>query len=118
MAKGKKVEKVVKVVQVKNAKRFLLFICGGIIILLSITNLALWAKNEIAKEKRAPIENEIIYWENTVDKTPTYRDGYLKLATLYWQLGNNEKAKDNFIKAQQIDPNYEKTKELKKSLGL
>lgn len=103
--------------KIQDKKKIFLFLFGALIIFLSLTNLALWAKSEIAEEGRAPIKNEIIYWEEIVRETPTYRDGYLKLATLYWQLREDEKAKENLDKAIAIDPNSEKARELKNQLG-
>lgn len=113
MAKGK----------VTNGKRqatrnFLYFLFASLIIFLSITNLALWAKSEIAQESREPIKKEILYWESIVAQTPTYRDGYLKLATLHWQLRDDEGARVYLEKAEQVDPNSEKVKEVKAELEL
>lgn len=115
MAKKLKVEKVAHAVKV--IKKPLLFLCTGIIIFLSFANFALWVKNEIVKTKIAPIKNEISFWKSLVEKTPTYRDGYLKLATLYWQLNEDEKVKENLKAAKTIDPNYQETYELEKRLG-
>lgn len=100
-----------------NYRKSLIFLGSGIIIFLSLANIILWTKNEIAKQKRMPIKNEIAYWENLIQETPTYRDGYLKLATLYWQLEDKEKVKENLDKAIEVDPNYEETKRLRKQLG-
>ena len=86
-------------------------------VLISLSIFSLWTRNELAKFTREPIEQEIIKWEQLVLVTPTYRDGYLKLATLYWRLDEDEKAKEMLTRAKGIDPNYEETEKLKKDLG-
>lgn len=110
--------KVTKLFKIEDGKKLLLFLGGGIIIFLSITNLIFWFANKTAEAKIQPIKNEILYWEGVVEKTPTYRDGYLKLATLYWQLHDDKKAKENLDKASEVDPNSEKIKDLRKQLSL
>ena len=118
MARSKKVEKVSKAPQVPKAlKKSAMWVGGGIVVLLIIANLTLWLRNYVAQELRSPIENDIAHWKEVVFETPTYRDGYLKLATLYWRLGENEKAKSSLERAREIDPNYDQTYELEEKLG-
>lgn len=117
MARKKKVT-APKVRKVEQTKRSLvLWLAATIILLLAISNLTLFARNEYAKWQKAPIEAEIKQWEEVVAKTPTYRDGYLKLAVLYWKLREDNKAKEAIEKAKEIDPNYDATYELEKKLG-
>jgi tetratricopeptide (TPR) repeat protein len=59
------------------------------------------------------IRGEIERWEKIVDERSDYRDGYLKLAVLYWRLGEEVKARENLDKALEIDPNYDLALELK-----
>lgn len=54
----------------------------------------------------------ISYWENITTEKKDFRDGYLKLALLYYLTYNNQKAEENIQKALQLDPNYELTKKL------
>lgn len=117
MARRKKVKppKVRKVDE--NKRNWFLWLLGALILLLAISNLALYARNEHAKWQRSPIEAEIKQWEEVVAKTPTYRDGYLKLATLYWKLRQDDKAKEALENAKEIDPNYDATYELEQKLG-
>lgn len=117
MARSEKVEKVSRVAGVEKAKGFLVFVGGGIVLAIALTNLGLWAKNEIAKWQRSPIEREITKWESVVNETPTYRDGYLKLSTLYWKLHEDEKVRSAISRAEIIDPNYEEIEKLKNKLG-
>ena len=118
MARKRKVTapKVRKIEQTKRS--WLLWLCALFILLVALSNLALFARNEYAKYKRAPIEAEVKQWEEVVSKTPTYRDGYLKLDTLYWQLEEDDKAKTALDKAREIDPNYSETEKLRDKLGL
>ncbi|MBI4059071.1 hypothetical protein HY404_02400 [Candidatus Microgenomates bacterium] len=88
-----------------------------IVVLISLANLSIWARNELAKKARIPIEVEISKWEQVVQKTPTYRDSYLKLAILYWQLQEDQKSQVALAIAENLDPNYEETGEIKRLLG-
>ncbi|MBI3290047.1 hypothetical protein HYZ78_01490 [Candidatus Microgenomates bacterium] len=119
MARRKKAvkPKVARVPQVSRVSRVLLWAGAIIILLAALSNLGLWARNEYAKWQREPIETEIKQWEEVVEKTPTYRDGYLKLATLYWKLRQDDKAKAALERAKEIDPNYDATYELEQKLG-
>ena len=53
-------------------------------------------------------------WEEIVRQYPDFRDAYLKLSQLYFQLYQNEKVKENLEKALEIDPNFEPAKEMEK----
>lgn len=46
-----------------------------------------------------------VYWEKLVNDNPTYRDGYIKLSIINWQLGNKLEARVLVNKALEIDPN-------------
>ena len=59
------------------------------------------------------IKEEIEKWQGFVGGKPDYRDGYLKLAVLYWRLGEEVRAKENLQKALEIDPNYDLALEFK-----
>ena len=54
------------------------------------------------------IEKLIMAWEKIIEEKPGYRDGYLQLAYLYYQLYENEKTK-----AIELDPNYQPARALK-----
>lgn len=112
MAKSKKVIR-----KTNFLKLLLLWLGGGVILFISLANLTFWAENKIANEQREPIEAEITKWEEVISRTPTYRDGYLKLATLYWQIKEDEKAEQALSSAEKIDPNYEETEKLRGLLG-
>lgn len=70
----------------------------------------------MAREKR--IEAEITSWEQALEKYPGYRDVYLRLAILNWQINNQKNAKEHLQKAKELDPNFEITKELEEIMKL
>src|SRR4030042_4540168 len=59
------------------------------------------------------IEKFIMAWEKIIEEKPGYRDGYLQLAYLYYQLYENEKAEEYLKKAIELDPNYQPARALK-----
>lgn len=95
----------------------LLWLGATFIIIITLANFYLWGRNSLANWQREPIQKEIKEWEEVVRETPTYRDGHLKLATLYWKINEDQKAKEAINKAKEIDPNYEPTYKLEEKLG-
>ncbi len=59
------------------------------------------------KSQPAAIQGEIITWQKIVDQLPNYRDGYLKIALLNYQLNRLFDAKKILTKSLEIDPNNE-----------
>lgn len=98
-----------------NAKRELLI------------GLSYTPKSEELKKELSRIEDllaqpgqvwaEIQKWERVTQEYPNYRDAYLKLAQLYYQLYENDKTRENLKKALEIDPNFAPAKEFKKVLN-
>lgn len=72
---------------------------------------------EKIKNEPQAIREEISYWENVVSQKPDYRDAYLQLAILNYQIYENEKAREYLKKVQELDPNFQPAKELEKILG-
>lgn len=66
--------------------------------------------------KRSELTVQVQAWEETKQKFPGYRDAYFTLAVLYYQLGEREKARENLDRALEIDPNFEKGRELERLL--
>lgn len=85
-----------------------------ILLILSV----FWPKRDIIWEwqEKKRIEGEIVKWEKILEKYPGYRDVYLRLTVLNWQIKNDEKAKECLQKAKYLDPNFEKTKEIEKKM--
>lgn len=58
------------------------------------------------------IKKQIAVLEKVSAEKPDYRDVYLKLAILNYQIFNNPKAKEYLMKAEELDPNYPLTRKL------
>lgn len=73
-------------------------------------------RNKVLSE-RQKIVAEIEYWSRIKDQHKDYRDAYFKLALLHYQLKDFDSAKKNLEKVFELDPNFEKGKELEKLLN-
>lgn len=60
------------------------------------------------------IKKQINYWETILINRPNFRDVYLKLSLLYYQLWQDDKARENWHKAFYLDPNNEVVQEVGK----
>jgi tetratricopeptide (TPR) repeat protein len=60
---------------------------------------------------------ELKYWEQITGQYKNYRDGYFKVALLQYRLGNIEEARLNLKKTLELDPNFEKGRNLEKILN-
>lgn len=58
------------------------------------------------------INAKIDYWKQVLLKKPNYRDAYLELAILYYQIKDDQKSKQMWQKAFNLDPNGEKVKKV------
>lgn len=67
-------------------------------------------------KKISQLEKEISNWESLLEKRLNYRDAYLELVMLHFQLKRVETARDYLEKARELDPNFPLTKELEKIL--
>ncbi|MEM2145265.1 MAG: tetratricopeptide repeat protein [Candidatus Jordarchaeaceae archaeon] len=91
-----------------------------LLILLSLFNLSVYlakTKKPAVDEVEKNLHREIHYWRNFLSENPTYRNGWLKLAELEVQTGNQQSAKDSLDKASAIDPNSPEVHELREKLG-
>jgi tetratricopeptide (TPR) repeat protein len=66
---------------------------------------------QIATSK-SNLDLEVKYWKSVTEKYPNYRDAYIKLAALNYQLSNSSAAAIYLEKARRIDPNYPEAVEL------
>lgn len=73
---------------------------------------------EKIKNEPQKIKNEISFWEKIIAEKPDYRDAYLQLAILNYQIYENEKAQEFIKKALALDPNFAPTRELERLFGL
>ena len=67
-------------------------------------------KNLIETPQR--LKAEVDYWEKVLEEKPGYRDGLLRLAVLYYQTYQIDKAQTAWQKADKLDPNNNKVKEV------
>jgi len=75
----------------------------------------LWQEKTLNNPRE--IKRIISAWEKFVKEKPDYRDGYLKLAFFYHQLGEKQKALENLKKAKLLDPNYPGIKKMEELIG-
>lgn len=68
------------------------------------------------RAERGDIIKKVKEWEVIVEKYKDYRDGYFYLASLEYTLGNFTKSRFYVEKSLQIDPNFDKARELDKIL--
>lgn len=71
---------------------------------------------ERSQKTRRQIEQEIVKWEKVIAEKQNYRDAYFRLAVLYYQIFNNDKARQYLYKAMALDPNFEEGKRLRELL--
>lgn len=66
----------------------------------------------LAAQDDRKIAGEINHWQEIVSQYPNYRDGYIQLAILYYDLKNNNQAWLYLDKAKNLDPNNDTVKKL------
>ena len=64
------------------------------------------------------IENEKGFWEAIVVEHPTYRDGWIQIAKLAHELGDENYAAGAYNTAKSIDPNSTELIKLAQEIGL
>lgn len=70
-------------------------------------------RNERTREE---IEKEISKWETVIAEKHNYRDAYIRLAVLNYQIFKNDVARQYLDKAMALDPNFEEGKRLRELL--
>lgn len=93
-------------------------------LLLLITLITSWdlqktiiQKNQL-DQKRQTIQIQIAKAKRSIYQHPDYRDGYFMLATLEYQLGNDQEAKKYTEKTIALDPNFKPAQTLEKLLQI
>lgn len=64
------------------------------------------------------INQKIDKWKEIVGQKPQYRDGWLQLALLYWQIYQEDRARWSLEQALTIDPNFGPSYQLEQTLGI
>lgn len=70
------------------------------------------------RQQRTKITQELTYWQNIARQYANYRDVYVRMATLYYQIGEKEQAEAVLKKALSLDPNFENAKIVEEKLRL
>lgn len=73
-------------------------------------------KQEVDKERQEIIK-EVEFWKTVVTKYKDYRDAYFQLAILEYRLGDFRASKFYLQKTFELDPNFDKGRELEKILN-
>lgn len=101
-----------------NADRVVFFV-GFLSVLVAISLISVdiysnFEKQKMLTNEKFKVVREISFWENEVRIRSGYRDGYMQLALLNFQLKNFTEAKENLDIALFLDPNFEKGRELER----
>ncbi len=94
---------------------FISFISGVVLLSILVESLALihtMQAAETLKQERITITQEINHLQKIVNQYAGYRDAYVRLAALEYQIGNREAAKVSVQKALELDPNFASTRVL------
>jgi len=103
-----------------NADRVVFFV-GFLSVLIAISLISLDIYSNFEKQKdlnneKFKVLREVSFWENETKVRPNFRDGYMQLAILNFQLKNFTVARQELDKALFLDPNFEKGRELERLL--
>ena len=95
-----------------NDRNFISIFIGSVLILIAIGILSFdlrrtyyQNKSEVAQKQK--LLNQQNFWINALNKYSDYRDGYLALAKVDYELNEREDASKMVNKALSIDPNYQ-----------
>ncbi|MEK7112184.1 MAG: hypothetical protein AAB875_02550 [Patescibacteria group bacterium] len=117
---GKKSKKI----KLKKQFVFLCSCCAVILILLiSAFNFENFLTNQkVLGAQSGTSEQELlrgqkIFWEEFVAENPTYLDGWIEITEINLKLGDTEAAKFSLKRAEEINPNSTKVKELRTLVG-
>lgn len=83
-----------------------IIILTGIVFQGLLLNQNLKELNKIQKDK-LNLVSELSYWQQVIKEYEGYRDAYLRIATLQYQLGEIGEAKKSIEKVLSLDPNFE-----------
>ena len=97
------------------------FILGILCIFIAIIVILASLYINIGEEKSLVSEKERVlvekaFWENEIEKKPDYRDAYFSLALINFQLNDKDKSRENVQKTLEIDPNFQKARDLEELL--
>lgn len=65
-----------------------------------------------SNQQRETRDAQYRYWRMVIEDHPDYRDGFVRLAMLAYQLGERNKSREYIEKIRALDPNFEGLREL------
>ncbi|HJX59348.1 hypothetical protein A2V61_03950 [Candidatus Woesebacteria bacterium RBG_19FT_COMBO_47_8] len=97
---------------------FLCSCCATLVLLtLSVFNLELSKNNKVlgitVETTNKDVAGEISFWQDFVNRNPSYFDGWVELTTLRLESGDKAGSLFAYQKAVEINPNSPKLRELK-----
>lgn len=69
-------------------------------------------KKEAFEQKKLSLTKELQYWQGVARQYDNYRDVYFRIASLQYQLGDVDAAKQSLDKVLALDPNFENARVL------
>ena len=84
-------------------------IWGVVILVLCVEGLGMYyqvQQMKVVQAQRMIVQTKITKWEQVMLTHPGYRDGYMQLALLYYQLGSKIQTQKEIESALVIDPNF------------
>jgi len=89
---------------------------SGCVLLLIVMQLVDVRENYLALKQvqfdRTHVLAETLYWQKIIQKYPSYRDAYFRLAVLANSIGEKEQARAYLLKTIELDPTFDKGKEM------
>ncbi|MFI5265149.1 MAG: hypothetical protein ACHQT7_00175 [Candidatus Levyibacteriota bacterium] len=81
-----------------------------------VTSFFLLSKYLLFEEKRASALKELVFWEKEITKYPTYPEVYYNAALYAETVGDRERALEYVNKSLLLNPTFEASKNLQRSL--
>lgn len=85
---------------------------SSLVAVTALDTYSVYIQKKQVDNQRAALERQVEYWNGVIKEHKDYRDAYFQLALLQYQLRNFEKSKEYLKKVFELDPNFEKGKEL------
>lgn len=89
----------------------------SLVVVTAVDTYMIYVQKKQADRQRQALENQVEYWKGIAEKHKDYRDAYFQLSLLEYQLRDLESSRMYLKKVFELDPNFEKGKELEKLLN-
>ncbi|HVT01556.1 MAG TPA: tetratricopeptide repeat protein [Patescibacteria group bacterium] len=97
------------------ASFFIFIFAGSAIVLIFYLGLSFFHYVNLLDGKKR-VQDNLSYWESVVEDHPNLTDGYYNAAVYAVELGNKNKAIGYLDKALELDPSFDKARELEKRI--